>query len=223
MNAFKYIMRQPIKSIAILVLLILATSFFSISLGTVISSNEIIKKADEEFKTVAVFRSVKYKRSVTERGGILYEMEEYPISDQQWEALCKNGSEEGIIKRVDQRKYVSAYSPQINTVLSTQVPDKYSSHFDESYYNSIMVFKVNDMIKDYDGYSITKAYVDVDEIVYLHPNYEKRKKLIVTFEDDYIEKYNIEVGGRYIAYGRYDDIELDFKIIYSVKVGNNSR
>jgi hypothetical protein len=31
------------------------------------------------------------------------------------------------------------------------------------------------MIKDYEGYSNTKAYVDVEEIVYLHPNYEKEK------------------------------------------------
>jgi hypothetical protein len=136
-------MRQPIKSIAILVLLILASSFFSITLGTVISSNEIIKKADEEFKTVAMFRGAKYKRSVTERRSIVYEMEEYPISDQQWEALCTNGSEEGVIKRVDQRKYVSAYSPQINTVLSVKEPDKININSDDPpYYYTIIVFKL---------------------------------------------------------------------------------
>ncbi len=224
MNIFRQLSRQPVRLVAVLLLLGMTASFFGLGVGVMASALATADEVDRSFVTIGIPTTETQPElaSVELADGTVIEIEyeNSIIPHEAWDYLEQMAREGSLVREVSRLKAVSAYSPSVSAVTSAGEPGKYGSWLDAPYNTAIFVISVTSAgeWKDYgegtNGQGAVTIEADVVEAVALQPDYTPRSHatciLNLASRAEY-EALDIRPGSRYLVYGEYRDFDLELR------------
>ena len=224
MKPISQLLRQPIRTIAVLILLTVSASFMCLGWGVLRSSQATAEEIDNSFVTLALL-------SPDVETGTDYNYDEETGKQELYLAFVEriaisNGVRVETFGRVSDvtdliiesphirgsynQQFASAYIPSLRTVTSSTSGNNYYSTKDVPYSRTVLTFTVTDFVEqdnshtfsylDSDGNLITvdkydfNLYGDIIEYVSLHPDYEPRGKVELYCSFDSKEMFDETVG-----------------------------
>ncbi|MDE7223409.1 MAG: ABC transporter permease [Acetatifactor sp.] len=216
MNIFRQLFRQPVRMIAVLLLLGMTASFFSLGAGVLASARATADEVDRSFVTIGIPTTETETVSAELDNGMVIEYEKSIIPFEAWDYLDQMAEEGTLIREVSRLKAVSAYSPSVFAVTSAGEPGKYAPQLDEPYNAAIFVISVTSAGEwdEFNGQGYIQIEADVVEAVMLHPDYTPRTHMTCSVglasRAEY-EALDIRPGRRYLVYGKYCDNDLQLR------------
>ena len=220
MTPFRQLLRQPVRLIAVLLLLTMAASFFSLSAGVFASAQNTLEEIERNYITIATPTSELVMTEVEPTIGSTAVTHESQISSEMWRYMDTLADSKTLIRGAYSQKFISAYSPSFRTVISTEKNGAYAANLDEPYNRAIFVIRVVSMTKDeYPFFGETrisaKITATIEAIIRLHPDYQTRETLHVSITCDSQEAYDalkLAPGQRYLLNGvNYIDDDLSLR------------
>lgn len=208
MNVLRQLLRQPVRTLALLLLLTAASAFLCLNFGVMLSARATANELESQFHTIALPNAGK------ERSGNLYQDVLTPAD---WEQIYLLPETCPSVERLYQQTFVSAWSPELTTLVSAQEDGRYSWSLDKPYHAAAFVVTITDLedgsTEDDLSHGSTRWEITakVEETVLLHPGYTPRAKLHISYStasSEDAETAALKVGGRYLVYGSYIDSEL---------------
>ena len=213
MTPIRQLLRQPVRLIAVLLLLGLSAAFFSLSAGVFASAQATLNEIERNYTTIAVptSQSVLIELSETEVA------HENAISDEMWQYMDNLAKDETLMRGSYQQKFISAYSPSIHAVLSVDEDGAYAPNLDNSYSRAIFVIRVVSVEESAPAYHgatsvFTKITATIEDVVRLHPHYQVRDTLYIHLfasSQETLDAFDIAPGRRFLLNGiSYCDEDL---------------
>ena len=215
MNISKQLFRQPIRFVAITLLLCLGMSFFSLGVGVLYSAKATVDEIEKGFVTIGIPTTEKEVRQVQLESGGTIQIEQSVITEEIWHYLYQLAEEGSIIDGVYQRKFISAFSPSISSTTSASESGRYNSAMDAPYnagvfYISVVSVGEPNILPD-DSVAISLD-ASVEQVVTLHPDYTPRSRIRIAANfrsEDEFKRMNIIPGSHFLIYGTdYQDADL---------------
>lgn len=218
MTPLKQLLRQPVRLIAVLLLLSMAAAFFSLSAGVFASAEAALDRIERNYVTIGVPTTETTDVTVAYDGVTLHH-EESVISREMWAYMDQLADEGTVIKGAYRQNYISAYSPSIQTVTSGREDGAYMPVLDDPYNRAIFtvrVLSVEDFRQDPESEHCSVAVTAViEDIVKLHPDYTVRGTLRFILNcnsQEEIKALGIVPGRRYLISGSdYRDCDLELR------------
>lgn len=212
------LVRQPIRTMAFLILLSMACAFACLGFGVFLSAQTTLESIEKGFVTIALptnqTEMVEYE---TESG--IHTMEQSVITPQMWEYIQGLPGKDGPVTRAVQQEFVSAWIPELQSATSAKEAGAYHTGLNRPYDNGVFVVTITE-IGEPDPQSVPGKVVvpiksKLEETVLLHPDFEPRENLtlhcVFSSEEAYHSE-NLQVGQDYIVYGQsYVDYDLKLK------------
>ncbi len=220
MTPVRQLIRQPLRTVAALLILILASMFLSLSFGTWMSARQTAQEIQAGFVTIALpTNQMKALETDLGNGQIAYSYESVLTPEmQQWlETLPGTNA---AVKGIYRQQFVSAYSPALTGQVSAQNSGCYQWILDVPYNDAAFVVQITEIqraeniLNDVDGGMVwANLTATVEETVLLHPGYTPRHilRLSCVFASQ-AELEALQEGSRYLVYGsNYVDQELELR------------
>lgn len=217
MNPWKQLLRQPLRSVAIVLLLTMASAFFSLSFGMLFSAKATEEAVERQFVTIAL-PSNEMMRWEEEIDGHTYSVVGSVITPEIREFLRQLPETCPGVKGAYRQQFISAWCPSLATLTSAQEDGHYQWWLDAPYNSAMFVVKVTDAgetVKE--PVAADRVSMDltgtVKETVLLHPGYAPRSKLNLRcfLPAEELEAAHLEVGGRYLVYCE-DYVDEDLRL-----------
>ena len=148
MTPIRQLLRQPVRLIAVLLLLTMAASFFSLSAGVFASAQNTLEEIERNYITIATPTLELVMTEVEPTIGSTAVTHESQISSEMWRYMDTLADSKTLIRGANSQKFISAYSPSFRTVISTEKNGAYAANLDEPYNRAIFVIRVVSMTKD---------------------------------------------------------------------------
>lgn len=218
MKPWKQLLRQPLRGVAIVLLLTMASAFFSLSFGMLFSAKATEEAVERQFVTIAL-PSNEMMRWEEEIDGHTYDVVGSVITPEIREFLRQLPETCPGVKGAYRQQFISAWCPSLATLTSAQEDGHYRWGLDAPYNCAMFVVTVTDVGEPVEALSTADrvfVYVTgtVEETVLLHPGYAPRSRLnlccFLPIEE--WEAAHLEVGGRYLVYCEdYVDADLELR------------
>lgn len=215
MTPLKQLVRQPIRLAAILLLFSLTSAFFSLGVGVLLSASATLSEIEREYVTIGVPTTETEDRTI-ELNGLNLHYQGSVIIPEMWDyldSLAENGS---LVKAAYRQKFISAYSPVLQTVTSGKEDGAYRSHLDAPYNRAIFAVRIM-QVNPSAAVAITEQIsvrltAKIEQVIALHPDYSTRDTLYINLTCSSQEAYDalgIAPGKRFMIYGSsYQDEDL---------------
>ena len=212
------LVRQPIRTMAFLILLSMACAFACLGFGVFLSAQTTLESIEKGFVTIALptnqTEMVEYE---TESG--IHTMEQSVITPQMWEYIQGLPSKDGPVTRAVQQEFVSAWIPELQSATSVKEAGAYHTGLNRPYDNGVFVVTITEIgepdTQSVPGKVVVPIKSRLEETVLLHPDFEPRENLTLHCVFSSEEAYhsgNLQVGQDYIVYGQsYVDYDLKLK------------
>ena len=230
MKPIMQLLRQPIRTVAILILLTVSASFMCLGWGVMQSAKVTTDELNNSFVTLAIYNEsvstiwedtelsdgtkVRSVRTLTFDGDVKSKVTESPAFRKEYN-----------------HQHISAYCPSLRTLTSAATDNRYYSSKDRPYNRAVLVFELTEIIDhglqttigfDSDGNMIPVAgsydvnlIGEVIEYAALHPDYEPQEKVDLWCRFDSqeeFEAFKIDIGKNYIVnMDEYVDSDLHLK------------
>lgn len=220
MNTARQLLRQPLRTAAVLLLLSMAGAFFCLSFGVFLSAQATGKQIESSFVTIALPTSKTERREVDMGNGYTGFYEISVITPEMWEFINRLPETCSAVKGIYRQRFISAWSPSLSTLTSAQSEASYFWYLNEPYNNAVFVVTLTEIGEVEEsvltpGRPFVNLTATVEQTVLLHEGYAPRKTLQISCDfssREELEAANLTVGGRYLVYGRgYVDLELDLR------------
>lgn len=213
------LIRQPIRTIAFLLMLSLASTFACLGFGVRLSAQTTLESIEGSFVTIALptnkTEMVEYK---LENGGVHY-FEQSVITPDMWKYIQDLPRSEGPVLQAVQQKYASAWIPELKSITSAKEEESYHTGLNRPYDNALLVVKLTEIgavdTQSLPGKLVVSVKAELVDTILLHEDFEPRSHLTLhcTFASD--EEYqhaDLQIGEQYIVYGQeYIDFDLDLR------------
>ena len=236
MKILRQLLRRPLKTAAVFLLLSAAGAFLCLGLGVLLSANATREKIENNFVTIALPSNEMEEVQKELPDGTSYYERQSVISPEMWEELGTFPEHVSAVKGIYKQQFISAFCPQITTFVSAQEPGCYRGGLDEAYQDAVFVVKITEIADPVIEEQFAAAYDDnliykevkgtIEQAVALHPGYEARDRIRLSFtfeSEELFEAADLTVGGRYLVYGNvYTDNDLSLRTdIAAWKRGEN--
>ena len=220
MTPLKQLLRQPVRLIAIFLLLGMVSAFFCLSAGVFASAKATLAQIEDSFVTIGI-PTMETIDVTTEYNGLTLHHEESVISHDMWEYMDQLAANGTIIKGAYQQKYISAYCPSIQTVTSGKEDSAYTPNLDDPYNRAIMIVRITSIEEKRTPAASEKPWLSVaaliEDVVRLHPDYAVRSTLRFSIQcnsQEELSALRIEPGRRYLIFGSdYIDRDLELRTV----------
>ena len=211
MTPFRQLLRQPVRLIAVLLLLGLSAAFFSLSAGVFVSAQATLVEIERNFVTIAA-PTTELTMIRLKEGGVRHES---PISSELWRYMDTLAADKSLMRSAYSQKFISAYSPSVNNIISAEEDNAYTYYMDRQYNRAIFVIRVVSVTEN-ESSSPDRISTDItatiEDIVRLHPGYQTRGTLNIYLRFTSREEYDalgLAPGRRYLLNGTdYVDRDL---------------
>lgn len=218
MTPLKQLLRQPVRFLAILLLLGLTSAFFCLSVGVFASAKATLAQIEESYVTIGV-PTTETTDVTTEYNGLTLHHEESVIGRDMWAYMDQLAADGTIIKGAHQQNYVSAYCPSIQTVTSGKEDSAYAPSLDDPYDRAIMIVRITSIeeLRQPEGFEMASLSVaaSIEDVVKLHPDYAVRSTLRLSIgcnSQEELDALGIQPGRRYLIFGSgYIDRDLELR------------
>ncbi len=220
MTPLKQLFRQPVRLIAVFLLLSMTVVFFCLSTGVFASAKATLDRIERSYVTIGVPTTEKID-VIMEYNGMTSHHEESIISCEMWAYMDQLAAERTIIKGAYQQKYISAYCPSIQTVTSGKEDGSYTPSLDDPYDRAIFVVRIVSVekphqIEGFEQVSVSVA-ATIEDVVRLHPDYTTRSTLRFSVDcnsQEELDGLDIVPGRRYLIFGSdYTDRDLELRTV----------
>lgn len=213
------LIRQPIRTIAFLIMLSLASTFAGLGFGVRLSAQTTLESIESGFVTIALptnkTEMVEYK---LENGGVHY-FEQSVITPDMWKYIQTLPRSEGPVLQAVQQKYASAWIPELKSITSAKEEESYHTGLNRPYDNALLVVKLTEIgvvdTQSLPGKLVVSVKAELVDTILLHEDFEPRSHLTLhcTFASDAEYQYaDLQIGEQYIVYGQgYIDFDLDLR------------
>lgn len=219
MNTSLQLLRQPLRTAAVFLLLSIAGVFLCLSFGVLLSAKATTDKIQESFLTIALPTNQTKQMKIDMGNGQIGYYEQSVITPEMWEYILQLPQTCPAVKGVYQQRFISAWCPTLSTVTSAQENGRYFWYLNRPYNDAVFVVTIKDIgaVKEDAEFGILSAYITatVEQAVLLHPGYMPRGTLrlsCIFYSREELEAAKLEVGRRYLVYGRdYIDDDLGLR------------
>ena len=213
------LIRQPIRTIAFLLMLSLASTFACLGFGVQLSAQTTLESIEGGFVTIALptnkTEMVEYK---LENGGVHY-FEQSVITPDMWKYIQDLPRSEGPVLQAVQQEYASAWIPELKSITSAKEEESYHTGLNRPYDNALLVVKLTEIgavdTQSLPGKLVVSVKAELVDTILLHEDFEPRSHLTLhcTFASDAEYQYaDLQIGEQYIVYGQgYIDFDLDLR------------
>lgn len=210
MNPHRQLLRQPIRTLAMLFLLCVVSAFLCLGFGVLKSAEETGRAIDSEFVTIALPADGGH---TDENGGGAWWGTTKRVPDYM-RALLNSCT---TIKNLYYQHFVSGYSPAFSPVVSASEEGKYSYQLDMPYDSAVLLVTLTD-IQESTGSGTFPSVIlmaTVDQVLAMHGDYEVRDTLKINYTyyfQEELDRVGLRVGGQYLIYGTdYRDLDLELR------------
>lgn len=225
------LIRQPIRTIAFLLMLSLSSTFACLGFGVRLSAQTTLESIESGFVTIALptnkTEMVEYK---LENGGVHY-FEQSVITPDMWKYIQDLPRNEGPVLQAVQQQYASAWVPELKSITSAMEEESYNTGLNQPYDNAVLVVKLTEIgmidTESLPGKVVVSIKAELKDTILLHEDFEPRNHLTLycTFSsDEEYQRANLQIGELYIVYGQdYIDFDLDLRnnLATMLKLGVN--
>lgn len=217
MKMLYQLIRQPIRTIAFLLMLSLASTFACLGFGVHLSAQATIESIDSGFVTIALptnkTETVEYKLE----NGSVYHLEQSVISSDMWKYIQELPRSDGPVLQAVEQSYVSAWISELMSMTSAKEEGSYHTGLNKPYDNALLVVKLTELgevdTQILPGKFVVSLKAELKDTILLHEDFAPRSHLTLhcTFasEEEY-QHADLQVGEQYIVYGQgYIDLDLD--------------
>lgn len=210
------LIRQPIRTIAFLIMLSLASTFAGLGFGVRLSAQTTLESIESGFVTIALptnkTEMVEYK---LENGGVHY-FEQSVITPDMWKYIQTLPRSEGPVLQAVQQKYASAWIPELKSITSAKEEESYHTRLNRPYDNALLVVKLTEIgavdTQSLPGKLVVTVKAELIDPILLHEDFVPRSHLTLhcTFASDAeYQHVDLQIGEQYIVYGQeYIDFDL---------------
>lgn len=217
MKPIQQLLRQPLRLIAILLLLSIGCSFFTISVGVTITARDTAQTIDKGFTTVAFPTTRTELKEYQTDDGFTFTAEASVITAEMEDWIAQLPQTTSAVQGIYHQNYISAYSEQLQSWTSASGDAQYQWSANASYNGAVFLVeltRIGEMQPDeLTGSVSVNLSSKVLEVLALHPDYAQRSKLEIylTMESEQaIRDANLEIGGTYLVYSdNYVDSDLE--------------
>lgn len=219
MKMLHQLIRQPIRTIAFLLMLSLASTFSCLGFGVQLSAQATLKSIESGFVTIALptnkTEMVEYKLE----NGSAFHFEQSVITSDMWKYIQELPRSEGPVLRAVEQSYVSAWIPELMSMTSAKEEESYHTGLNKPYDNVLLVLKLTELgevdTQILPGKIVVSLKAELKDTILIHEDFEPRSHLTLhcTFasEEEY-QRADLQVGEQYIVYGQgYIDFDLDLR------------
>ena len=216
MTPIRQLLRQPVRLIAVLLLLGMSAAFFSLSAGVFVSAQATLNEIERNYTTIAVPTS----ESTMIESDDNYVTHENAISSEMWRYMDSLAENKTLIRGAYSQKFISAYCPSVRTVISAEEDGVYTHSSDKPYNRAVFVIRVESVMANefpfYDRILISaKITATIEEIIQLHPGYQTRGTLKISHifnSRNEFDALGLAPGQRYLLNGTdYADEDLSLR------------
>lgn len=220
MNTARQLLRQPLRTAAVLLLLSMAGAFFCLSFGVYLSAQATGNQIESSFVTIALPTSKTERVEMDMGNGLTGFYEKSAITPEMWEFINRLPETCPAVKGIYRQRFISAWSPSLSTLTSAQSEASYFWYLNEPYNNAVFVVTLTEIGEVEEsvltpGRPFVNLTATVEQTVLLHPGYAPRKTLQISCNfssREEMEAANLAVGGSYLVYGTgYNDVDLDLR------------
>lgn len=219
MTPIRQLLRQPVRLIAILLFLSMASTFFCLGAGTYASALATQRELEERFVTIGVPTPETEEVTYELQDGRTIQSTQSVIHYDMWEYLDALAAEGSIIKDACRQQFISACSPALQPVTSTSFEKEYLPILDAPYTRGIFVVRVTEIeeILQFPGVDTCSATVQgtIEKTLALHPELTAREKISMVINTGSAEKLDaldLKPGKRYLIYATdLQDQDLDLR------------
>ena len=218
MTPLKQLFRQPVRLLAIILLVGMASAFICLSAGVFASAKATLAQIEERYVTIGV-PTTETADVATEYNGLTLHHKESVISQDMWAYMDQLAADGRIIKGAYQQKYISAYCPSIQTVTSGNEDGTYAPSLDTPYGRAILVVRITSVdeinLPEFAEIASVSVTASIENVIKLHQDYAVRSTLYLTIgcnSREELDALDIQVGRRYLVYGsEYIDRDLELR------------
>lgn len=218
MTPLKQLFRQPVRLLAIILLVGMASAFICLSAGVFSSAKATLAQIEERYVTIGI-PTTETEGVTTEYNGLTLHHEESIISQDMWAYMDQLAADGRIIKGAYQQKYISAYCPSIQTVTSGNEDGTYAPSLDTPYGRAILVVRITSVdeinLPEFAEIASVSVTASIENVIKLHQDYAVRSTLYLTIgcnSREELDALDIQVGRRYLVYGsEYIDRDLELR------------
>lgn len=217
MKPIQQLLRQPLRLIAILLLLGIGCSFFTISVGVTITAYDTAQAIDKEFTTVAYPTTRTELKEYRTEDGFTFTSESSVITAEMEDLIDQLPQTASVVQGIYHQNYISAYSEQLQSQTSASGDAQYQWSENTPYNGGVFLVELTQIgemqADELTGFVSVELSSDVLEVLSLHPDYIQRNKLQIhaTFESEQaMNDANLKIGGTYLVYSDdYVDKDLE--------------
>lgn len=217
MKPIQQLLRQPLRLIAILLLLGVGCSFFTISFCVMITAYDTAQAIDKGFTTVAFPTTRTELKEYHTEDGFTFTSEASVITAEMEDLIDRLPQITSAVQGIYHQNYISAYSEQLQTWTSASGDAQYQWSENTPYNGAIFLVELTEIgeiqVDELTGFVSVELSSGVLEVLALHPDYSPRNKLQihVTFESEQaMNDANLKIGGTYLVYSNdYVDKDLE--------------
>lgn len=217
MKPIQQLLRQPLRLIAILLLLSVGCTFFTLSFCVMVTAYDTIQTIDDGFTTLAFPTTRTELKEYTTEDGLTFTSEASVITVEMEEWIDQLPQITSAAQGIYHQSYISAYSSQLQTWTSASGTAQYQPSQDAPYNGAVFLVELTEIgapqTSESTGTISVELTSDVLEVLALHPDYSPRSRLNIhaTFESEQaMEAAKLEIGGTYLVYSDdYIDRDLE--------------
>lgn len=213
MQIIRHLYRQPMRTIAVLLLLCISCTFFHVSFNVWTSAWATADAIQKEFTTIGLPSNRKEAKEVTATNGMTFTLEQSIFTSGVREYIEQLSETNRFIKGIYYQKFISAWSSKLHTVTSTEVDGQYKYSNSAPYHEAVFVIELVHIgeVSRTDSKVSVNLTANIEEAVALHPSFALREHLNINciFEDEAAyEAAQLKTGKHYLIYGDYQDSDL---------------
>ena len=174
MTPLKQLFRQPVRLLAIILLVGMASAFICLSAGVFSSAKATLAQIEERYVTIGI-PTTETEGVTTEYNGLTLHHEESIISQDMWAYMDQLAADGRIIKGAYQQKYISAYCPSIQTVTSGNEDGTYAPSLDTPYGRAILVVRITSVdeinLPEFAEIASVSVTASIENVIKIHKYY----------------------------------------------------
>lgn len=219
MKPIQQLLRKPLRLIAILLLLSLTCTFFTISFCVMVTAYDTAQTIEKGFTTVAYPTTRTELKEYRTEDGFTFTGEASVITAEMEEMIDQLPQLTSAAQGIYHQKYISAYSAQLKTWTNASGDAQYQWNQNDPYNGAVFLVRLTEIAPsqtdESTGSISVELFSDVLEALALHPDYSLRNKLHihVTFaSQEEMDGADLKVGGTYlVCTDGYIDRDLEQK------------
>lgn len=214
MNSIKQLLRQPIRSVICIIMLMLSGTILCLSIGLYYSARITIREANSIYTTIAL-PTDRMEKKQEKIGDEVWESNQSVITSEAREWMNSLNDRYPEVRGAYQQQFISAYSEGLDTLVSAVEEGSYSYSKDTPYTNAAFVITIVSIDNNKSTYTV-EILAEIKEAFFLHSGYRIPEGLLRLtyqyFSEDEWNKANIEIGSTCLVFGiNYNDSTQSLK------------